>query len=190
VGPRTQRTRRGLVATRTLVALAVTVAWFLVVVQPASADTIVWTGNGTNNGFCSEVSQDPNVPPGMQQWLFILTSPGSGPWTLTTDFQNSSPVPVAGVQQGNGSVHFTVLTSAGDQLLSASATNGTANSVLTVSHCETGPMETTTTTTTTTTTPATTTPATTTPATTTPATTTPAAPGAAVAVPVTPRVTG
>jgi hypothetical protein len=112
----------------------------MVVVQPAAAgNNVVWTGNGTNNGFCSDVSQDPSVPPGMQQWLFILTSPGSGPWTLTANFQNSGQKTASGVQQGNGSVHFTVLTSAGDQLLSASATNGTASSVLTVSHCEVGP---------------------------------------------------
>jgi hypothetical protein len=66
VGPRTHRTRHGLVARRALIALAVTVWWFMVAVQPAAADTVVWTGNGTNNGFCSDVSQDPSVPPGMQ----------------------------------------------------------------------------------------------------------------------------
>ena len=161
----------------------------MVVVQPAAAgNTVVWTGNGTNNGFCSDVSQDPSVPPGMQQWLFILTSPGSGPWTLTANFQNSGQKTASGVQQGNGSVHFTVLTSAGDQLLDASATNGTANSNLTVSHCEVGPMETTTTTTTSP--PVTTSPPTTAPPAAGAPAPTPAAPGAAVAVPVSPRVTG
>ena len=104
-------------------------------VGTAVADTIDWKGNGAESGFCNDVSQDPSVPQGQQSWLFILTSPDTGPWTLTTSFQNSTPGPVDGVQQGNGSVHFTVLTSAGDKLLSASATNGTKNSVLTVSHC-------------------------------------------------------
>jgi hypothetical protein len=104
VGPRTQQTRRGLVAGRTLVALAVTAAWFMVVVQPAAADTIPYQGNGTNaNGTCGQVTEDANVPPGMQQWLFILTSPGPGPWTLTANFQNSGTKTAAGVQQGNGS---------------------------------------------------------------------------------------
>jgi hypothetical protein len=104
-------------------------------VGTAAAEPVDWKGNGADNGFCNDVSQDPSVPQGQQSWLFILTSPDTGPWTLTTSFQNSTPGPVDGVQQGNGSVHFTVLTSAGDKLLSASATNGTDKSVLTVSHC-------------------------------------------------------
>jgi hypothetical protein len=105
----------------------------------ASADTITWTGNGTSNGLCSDVSSDPNVTG--QEWLFILTSPGPGPWTLTTSFSPSaqSPAnPIAGVQQGGGSIHFTVDTAIGAKLLSASATNGTENSNLTVSHCTVG----------------------------------------------------
>ncbi|HSX18136.1 MAG TPA: Ig-like domain-containing protein [Candidatus Saccharimonadales bacterium] len=107
----------------------------------ASASATTWTGNGTTNGFCSDVSSDNTVPAGEQRWLFILTSPGTGPWSLTTSFSPSFQDPIgaiSGIQQGNGSIHFTVFTNIGAQLLSASATNGTDNSVLTVSHCETG----------------------------------------------------
>ncbi len=104
-----------------------------------AAETTPWTGNGTTNGFCSTNTSDTSLPAGQQQWLFILTSPGAGPWTLTAHFDPATdpdPAVVSGVQQGpNGSVHFTVNTAMGAKLLDASATNGTANSVLTVSHC-------------------------------------------------------
>ena len=103
---------------------------------PAPQSPIVWEGNGTSGGFCSSVSTDTNLAPGTQEWLFILTSPSGSSWTLNATFADSGAIaPVAGTQMGNGAVHFTVVTSAGDQLLSASATNGTTVSVLTVSHC-------------------------------------------------------
>jgi hypothetical protein len=115
---------------------------------PDTPVTVVWTGNGTTNGLCD----DNSATSGQQQdWLFILTSPTGSSWTLTATFQNSGTQVVDGTQQGDGSIHFDVITSLNDTLLSASATNGTANSVLTVSHC-TG-VTTGTTTTTTTTTP-------------------------------------
>ena len=103
-----------------------------------AANTTTWDGNGTANGFCTDNTSDTSVPAGQQQWLFILTSPGAGPWTLTAHFDPATspdPAVVSGVQQGGGSIHFTVNTAIGAKLLSASATNGTANSVLTVSHC-------------------------------------------------------
>jgi hypothetical protein len=190
------------VARRVMVVLAVGLVVMVVGVGPAAAITVDWKGNGAEGGFCNDVSQDSTVPAGQQRWLFILTSPDTGPWTLTTDFQNSSPPPAAGVQQGNGSVHFTVFTSEGDKLLSASATNGTANSNLTVSHCEVNGVPPTTA-------PPTTAPPTTAPPTTGAAPTTappttaraaapptpgapaaPAAPGPAVAVPAPARTTG
>jgi hypothetical protein len=121
----------------------------------ASAVTVEWTGNGTTNGQCTDNTADPNVS-NTQEWLFILTNPGPGPWDLTATFQDSGKKTASGVQQGNGSVHFTVITSVDDTLLSASATNGTDQSNLTVSHCQPGPPSATTTTTTTTTTTVTT----------------------------------
>lgn len=109
------------------------------VINVTSVSATTWTGNGTTNGFCSNTSSNPNVTG--QNWLFILTSPGTGPWNLTATFDPAttpSPIVVAGVQQGGGSIHFTVNTTVGAKLLSASATNGTANSVLTVSDCVVG----------------------------------------------------
>jgi len=103
---------------------------------PAPKSPIVWEGNGTDGGFCSDVSTDAGLAAGTQEWLFILTSPSGSDWTLNATFASSGAVPpVAGTQMGNGAVHFTVVTDAGDQLLSASATNGKTVSVLTVSHC-------------------------------------------------------
>jgi hypothetical protein len=107
-------------------------------IHPASAETIVWTGNGTSNGVCSNIGDfdDLDPEPGEQGWLFILTSPDPGPWTLTATFNPGGVVMESGVQQGNGSIHFVVYSPAGATLQSASATNGSEMSVLTVSHCE------------------------------------------------------
>jgi hypothetical protein len=106
----------------------------------ASADTITWSGhNGTtSDGLCSDVSSDPSITG--QNWLFILTSPdGVGPYTLTASFSPATtPDPAVVTGTGTGSIHFTVNTAIGAQLLSASATGGTSNSVLTVSHCTVG----------------------------------------------------
>ena len=145
VRSRTVRSRTGGSLVATLVAAIATIA-VLGAGQVAAAQTVPWTGNGTTNGFCTDNSANP-VTSSAQVWLFILTSPDAGPWTLTTVFQNSSTSPVSGEQQGNGSVHFFVTTSVDDKLLSASATNGTETSVLTVSDCTPGTAPPTTTTT-------------------------------------------
>lgn len=108
--------------------------------------TVTWTGNGTTDGTCDNIGSfdDLNPGPNQQGWLFILTSPfdntGSDLTFLfnPTSAQNDSTSPVAGVLQGNGSYHFVVYSSIGAKLVSASATNGTQTSVLTVSHCEQG----------------------------------------------------
>jgi len=103
---------------------------------PEPKSPIVWTGNGTSNGFCSDVSTDTDLAPGTQSWLFVLTSPSSSSWELSGHFADDGAFgPVAGTQQGQGAIHFVVTSSAGDQLLDAQATNGMTNSVLTVSHC-------------------------------------------------------
>src|SRR4029078_10766732 len=101
----------------------------------ASASTTDWTGNGTTEGQCNNVIQDPSVAPGTQVWHFVLTSPDPGPWELTADFTDSGTKTDAGEQQGgaNSAVFFFVSTSVGDTLESASATNG--GNILTVSDC-------------------------------------------------------
>jgi hypothetical protein len=160
------------------------VAIAVLVIGTAQAVATDWTGNGAEGGFCNNVTEDASVPAGMQQWLFILTPPvTNGPGTLTATFDTGSVGPVTGVVQGNGAVHFTVLTPAGAQLLSASTT-ATGNNLV-VSHCEVGPTpETTTTTTGEVTTPTT--------AAKPPAPSAPAAPAARApaAVAAAPRVTG
>ncbi len=108
-------------------------------------ETVNWDKNGATGGYCNSFENDEKLTPelGQQGWLFVLTSPyDDGPWELTTTFDPASQQPsnpVSGEQQGqNGAIHFIVYTDEGAQLLSASATNGTEHSVLTVSHCEVG----------------------------------------------------
>jgi hypothetical protein len=102
---------------------------------PTPESPIVWTGNGTNAGLCGQIFQDGSVQPGEQVWLFILTSPSSSSWALTASFDDGTSVSGLPPTFTAGSIHFEVTTDAGARLLSASATNGQTNSVLTVSHC-------------------------------------------------------
>jgi hypothetical protein len=125
------RSRPSSLARNVVVVTVAAIAAFLLAMGPAAADTIQWTGGGTTNGLCNNVSGSGS----QQTWHFVLTSPGPGPWELTATFADSGVKTDAGAQQGNGSVFFFVTTSAGDTLQSASATNGTANSQLTVSDC-------------------------------------------------------
>jgi hypothetical protein len=102
--------------------------------------TVNWDGkNGTNSdGTCKDFLDDSDLTPGpgQQGWLFILTSPATGSHELTTSFDPSFQTPSNPITgSGGGSIHFIVYTDAGAKLLSASATNGTAQSNLTVSHC-------------------------------------------------------
>jgi hypothetical protein len=87
------------------------------------------------NGKCNNVSGSGN----QQTCQFILTGPdGPGTYMLTAQFADSGTKTDTVNQTGNGAVHFSVTTSAGDTLLSASATGGTTGqggSVLTVSDC-------------------------------------------------------
>jgi hypothetical protein len=153
--------------TKAGVAVVTILATLVLLVGVALAITVDWEGNGADDGFCNNVSEDAGVPPNTQQWHFILTSPDPGPWTLTANFADSGQQTDGGTQAGMGAVHFFVFSSIGDQLLTASATNGSDNSVLTVSDCKTGPVVTTTTSTTSTSTTSTTSTTTTTAATTT-----------------------
>jgi hypothetical protein len=113
--------------------------------QPRSASAdIAWTGNGTTEGVCNRFQGDTKLTPGAgeQGWLFILTSPGSGPWTLSAVFDPAttpSPATANGVLKGNGAVQFVVYSAADAKLVSAEVQGGTnGSSVLTVSHCSKG----------------------------------------------------
>src|SRR6185312_15517268 len=97
----------------------------------AAGGTITWAGNGTNAGLCASSESLPvTVPDGEQAWLFILTSPGTGPFTISTAFSPSGDTSATGTQQGNGkgSVHFIVFSPLGATLTSASAMTGTDHS--------------------------------------------------------------
>ncbi|MFN8025858.1 MAG: DUF5979 domain-containing protein [Acidimicrobiia bacterium] len=102
---------------------------------PAPASPIVWTGNGTTGGLCNQVFESTDVAPGDQVWLFILTGPSSDNWALNATFDDGTNVTNVPPSKVVGSIHFEVTTDVGAKLLSASATNGSTNSVLTVSHC-------------------------------------------------------
>ena len=99
---------------------------------------VEWKGNGTTDGLCSENTYDSSVEQGKQRWLFVLTSPyQTASWTLEAKFEPNTSVEIKEVRKNaNGSVHFIVYTAVGAELKGATATGGTANSVLTVSHCE------------------------------------------------------
>lgn len=113
---------------------------------PATPVIVSWDGNGASGGYCNDFIDDPDMTPetGQQGWLFILTSPFDNSGSqLTTSFNPSYQTPsnpISGLHKGGGggSYHFIVYTKADAQLVSASATNGTDNSNLTVSHCEKG----------------------------------------------------
>jgi hypothetical protein len=87
-----------------LILFVVFLVLMFVTVSAVLADTIVYSGQGTNNGFCNTI-QGGNVPAGQQKWLFILTNPDPGPWELTATFSSGMQT-VSGTQQGGGSVHF------------------------------------------------------------------------------------
>jgi hypothetical protein len=120
--------------------------------------------------------EDLNPGPGQEGFLFILTSPAGASSTLTVE-TTAGDVVVQGVQQGGGSIHFVVILDAGVEIIDATATGGTEQSNLNISHCELGPPVTTTTTQPTTTTTAA-------------PTVTTVKPAAPAAVTVTPRLTG
>jgi hypothetical protein len=105
----------------------------------------VWKGNGTINGegLCSNIGEfdDTDPAPGKQEWLFILTSPEKGGnYELSYEFDDGPSGTVDEPDKAVGSIHFIVESPIGAVLKSASATGGTARSVLTVSHCEINPV--------------------------------------------------
>jgi hypothetical protein len=155
----------------------------------AFADTIQFTGQGTNqNGTCQTFEGQPPPAGGTQTWQFNLTGTQSGA-TMSATFSDNTSVWNIPENDHNGNTSFWfITTAAGASVTTASATftpvqNG--NPQFVVSHCTAGG------------TPPTTTPTTTAP-TTTPSTTTPSGgggvtppqPQAAVAVVSVPGFTG
>jgi hypothetical protein len=126
----------------------------LVVAVPAAvaaAQTTTTTGTGIDVPLnkatldCEPGQEDDlNPGPGQESFLFILTSPAGSSSTLTVETSGGDIV-VQGVQQGNGSIHFVVTVPAGTEIIDATATGGTEESNLNISHCELGPTPTTTT---------------------------------------------
>jgi chitinase len=181
------RARRSSIA-KAVASLTVVLAWTLAVVQPAAADTIQFTGQGTNaDGTCGEFEGAPPQPGGTQTWQFNLTGTQPGA-TMSASFSDGTSVSnlAESDHNGNTSMWF-ITTSAGASLNSASATftpAGPGNPQFVVSHCTAGG------------TPPTTAPPTSAPPTTAPPRTAPpvpsapAVPGAAAAVPAQPRTTG
>jgi hypothetical protein len=114
-----------------VVVTVVALAAVLLAAGTAAAIDVDFEGQGTNaDGTCANVTGSGD----QQTWHFVLTSPDTGPWSLTANFSSGTQT-VQGEQQGMGSVFFFVTTPAGATLDSATATNGTAGSVLTVSDC-------------------------------------------------------
>jgi chitinase len=135
----------------------------------AFADTIQFTGQGTNNdGTCETFQQDSGVPAGKQVWQFNLTSTNSGA-TMSATFSDGTTVTNKAEDDHNGNTSmWFITTDLGAMVTSASATftPTQGNPQFVVSHCSTnGPPPTTAppTTTTPTTEPSTTTPSTTAP---------------------------
>jgi hypothetical protein len=163
-------------------------------VGTAAADTIQFTGQGTNaNGTCGSFEGQPPPPGGTQTWQFNLTGT-NGPATMSATFSDGTTVTnQAEEQPHNGNVSkWLIVTDAGASVVSASATRPETggNPQFVVSHCTAGGEPP----------PPTTAPTTTTPSTTTPSTTTPSGPEvggvtaerpqAAVAVVAVPGFTG
>src|SRR5262245_34812757 len=157
------------------VGLAAVVALLVALAIPAAADTIPFTGQGTNaDGTCGEFEGQPPAPGGTQTWQFNLTGT-AGPATMSATFSDGTSVtdlPEDQPHSGNVS-KWSIVTDAGASVVTASATRpeSDGNPQFVVSHCTAGGEKP---------------PPTTTPETSTTPTTKPAAPSApSAAVPVT-----
>jgi hypothetical protein len=126
---------------KALIALGLCLAWLLVVVQPAGADTIQFTGQGTNaNGTCGEFEGSPPPPGGTQTWQFNLTQTNSGA-TMSASFSDGTTVTNLAENTHNGSTSmWFITTAAGASVNSASAsfTPSGPNPQFVVSHCTAG----------------------------------------------------
>jgi hypothetical protein len=110
-------------------------------VGTAAADTITFTGQGTNaNGTCGEFEGSPPAG-GTQTWQFNLTAT-DGPATMSASFSDGTSVtnvPDDSPHQGNVSKWF-IVTNAGASVVSASASRpeSDGNPQFVVSHCTAG----------------------------------------------------
>jgi hypothetical protein len=110
-------------------------------VGTAAADTVTFTGQGTNNGACGEFEGQPPPPGGTQTWQFNLTAT-DGPATMSATFSDGTSVtnvPDDSPHPGNVSKWF-IVTNAGASIVSASATRpeSDGNPQFVVSHCTAG----------------------------------------------------
>ena len=121
--------------------LALVVAALVALAIPAAADTIQFTGQGTNaDGSCGQFEGQPPAPGGTQTWQFNLTQTQAGA-TMSASFSDGTTVTNKPEDDHNGNTSFFfVVTDAGATLTSASATftPSGANSQFVVSHCTAG----------------------------------------------------
>jgi hypothetical protein len=110
-------------------------------VGTAAADTIQFSGQGTENGACGMFEGQPPPPGGTQTWQFNLTGT-SGPATMSATFSDGTTVtnlPEDTPHNGNVS-KWSIVTDAGATVVSASATRPETegNKEFVVSHCTAG----------------------------------------------------
>jgi hypothetical protein len=109
-------------------------------VGTAAANTIQFTGQGTDNGACGMFEGQPPPAGGTQTWQFNLsqTMPGA---TITASFSDGTSVTNQAESDHNGKTSFFfIATAAGAKVISATATftpDG-ENSQFVVSHCTAG----------------------------------------------------
>jgi hypothetical protein len=120
---------------------AVVVAALVALAIPAAADTIPFTGQGTNaDGSCETFEGQPPAPGGTQTWQFNLTGT-DGPATMSATFSDGTTVTniPSDDQTGNVAKWF-IVTDAGASVVSASATRPETggNPQFVVSHCTAG----------------------------------------------------
>jgi hypothetical protein len=136
------RERRGRVTRLTgvgLLAALVAALTTFVFAGTAFADTIQFTGQGTNaDGTCESFEGSPPQPGGTQTWQFNLTGTQSGA-TMSASFSDGTSVSNLAESDHNGNTSFWLITTAaGASVTSASATftpAGPGNPQFVVSHC-------------------------------------------------------
>jgi hypothetical protein len=110
-------------------------------VGTAAADTITFTGQGTNNGACGSFEGPQPPAGGTQTWQFNLTGT-NGPATMSATFSDGTVVtdlPEDQPHTGNVS-KWSIVTDAGATVVTASATRPETggNPQFVVSHCTAG----------------------------------------------------
>ena len=110
-------------------------------VGTAAADTITFTGQGTNgNGTCGSFEGAPPAPGDTQTWQFNLTGTAGGA-TMSATFSDGTTVTNKPEDEHTGNVSkWFIVTDAGASVTSASATRPESggNPQFVVSHCTAG----------------------------------------------------